>query len=134
MILKVGDSASITKTFSDKDVITFANLTGDNNPIHLDEEYAENSRFKKRLVHGILVSGLISAVLGMQVPGPGCIYINQTINFRAPVFLEDRITATVKVKSVREDKPIVVLETVCTNQDNVVVIDGEAVLLVPNES
>lgn len=134
MILKVGDSASITKTFSDEDVITFANLTGDNNPIHLDEEYAENSRFKKRLVHGILVSGLISAVLGMQVPGPGCIYINQTINFRAPVFLEDRITATVKVKSVREDKPIVVLETVCTNQDNVVVIDGEAVLLVPNES
>lgn len=132
-MIKVGDSASIQKTFTDSDVLTFAIISGDKNPIHLDEDYAANTQFKHRIVHGILTSGLISAVLGMQLPGPGSIYLQQTIKFLAPVFLDDTITAIVTVKNIREDKPIITLETKCVNQDGTIVIDGEAVLLVPRD-
>ncbi len=131
-MISIGDSASLSKTFTDEDVRSFAHISGDKNPIHLDDEFAAGTRFKKRLVHGILTSGLISAVLGMQLPGPGSIYIRQTLNFRAPVFIGDTITASVKVIKVREDKPLVTLKTVCTNQDGTVVIDGEAMLLIPS--
>ena len=128
-MIKIGDSASTTKTFTDSDVRTFAEISGDKNPIHLDEEYAAQTRFGRRLVHGILTSGMISALLGMRLPGPGSIYIKQTLNFRAPVYIGDTITATVTVAKIRPDKPIVTLDTVCENQDGRVVIDGEAVLL-----
>ena len=128
---KIGDSASLTKIFSDADVRAFADISGDKNPIHLDDDYAEQTRFKKRLVHGMLTSGLISAVLGMQLPGPGSVYIRQIINFRAPVFINETITATVTVSKVRTGKPIITLETVCKNQDDIIVLDGEAVLLAP---
>jgi 3-hydroxybutyryl-CoA dehydratase len=131
LMVKIGDSASLVKTFSDQDVRTFAEISGDNNPIHLDDEYAATTRFGNRIVHGILTSGLLSALLGMQLPGPGSIYLKQTINFRAPVFIGDRITAIAKVVKVRDKKPIVTLETICKNQDGIVVIDGEAVLLAP---
>lgn len=130
-MVKIGDSASLVKTFSDQDVRTFAEISGDKNPIHLDDEYAATTRFGNRIVHGILTSGLISALLGMQLPGPGSIYLKQTINFRAPVFIDDTITANVKVIKVRDKKPIVTLETTCKNQDGIVVIDGEAVLFAP---
>jgi len=130
-MINIGDSASLSKTFTDEDVRSFATISGDKNPIHLDDEYAAGTRFKKRLVHGILTSGLISAVLGMQLPGPGSVYIRQTLNFRAPVYIGDTITATVRVTKIREGKPIATLETTCTNQDGIVVIDGEAVLLIP---
>lgn len=130
--MKIGDRYSITKFFTNDDVIKFAEISGDNNPIHLDEEYAAGTRFKKRIVHGILVSGMISAVLGMHLPGPGSVYIKQTLNFRAPVFLHDKITASVQILKIRPDKPIVTLETICKNQESTIVIDGEAVLLLPN--
>lgn len=130
-MIKVGDSASLTKTFSDQDVRIFAEISGDKNPVHLDDEFAAQTQFKKRLVHGILTAGLISAVLGTELPGPGSIYLSQSINFRAPVFIDDTITATATVVKMREGKPIVTLETVCKNQDEVVVLKGEAVLLVP---
>ncbi|NQU30354.1 MAG: MaoC family dehydratase [Anaerolineae bacterium] len=130
-MIKVGDSASLTKTFSDQDVRSFAEMSGDKNPVHLDDEFAAQTQFKKRLVHGILTAGLISAVLGTELPGPGSIYLSQSINFRAPVFIGDTITATATVVKMREGKPIVTLETVCKNQDEVVVLKGEAVLLVP---
>jgi len=130
-MLKIGESASKTKTFTDEDVRTFAEISGDKNPIHLDDEFAAGTRFKKRLVHGILASGMISALLGMELPGPGSVYIKQTLNFRAPVYIGELITAAVTVIKTREDKPIVTLETVCKKQDGTVVIDGEAVLLVP---
>lgn len=132
--MKVGDSASIKKTFTANDVITFANITGDRNPIHLDEKYASTTRFERCIVHGILVSGLISAVLGMHVPGPGSIYIKQSLNFKAPVYIEDEITATATVQNIRQDKPIITISTICTNQDKTVVIDGEAVLLIPKNN
>lgn len=130
-MIEVGDNASLTKTFNEKDVLTFANISGDHNPLHVDAEFASSTQFKHQLVHGMLTAGLISAVLGMQLPGPGCIYLKQELNFRAPVFFGDTITATVTVKKVREDKPIITLETTCKNQEGITVIDGEAVLKVP---
>ena len=132
-MIKVGDSASITKSFSDEDVRKFAEISGDKNPVHLDDEYAAQTQFKKRLVHGMLTAGLISAVLGTDLPGEGSIYLSQSINFQAPVFIGDTITATVTVIKIREGKPIITLETICKNQDDLVVIKGEAVLLKPEE-
>ena len=130
-MIKIGDTASMKKTFTQDDVHTFAEISGDKNPIHLDEEYAAGTRFKKPLVHGILTSGMISALLGMQLPGPGSIYLQQSLYFRAPVYIGETITATVTVSKVRDNKPIITLETVCKNQDGTTVIDGEAVLLAP---
>lgn len=130
---KEGDQRSITKQFVENDVISFAKITGDNNPIHIDEEYASKTRFQRRLVHGILVSGLISAVLGMHIPGPGSIYISQSLNFKAPVFIGDTITTTATILAIRVDKPIATLETICRNQDNTIVVEGKAVLLLPKE-
>jgi acyl dehydratase len=128
-MVKVGDSASMSKSFSDADVRKFAEISGDMNPVHLDDEYAAKTQFKKRLVHGMLATSLISALLGTELPGEGSIYLGQNIKFRVPVFIGDTVTATVTVIKVREDKPIITLETVCKNQDDVVVIEGEAVLL-----
>ncbi len=130
-MVKVGDSAELTRTFGDEDVRAFARISGDNNPVHLDDEYAAGTRFGRRLVHGMLTAGLISAVLGTQLPGPGSIYLSQTLKFRAPVFIGDAVTARVTVKAVREDKPIVTFETACFNQEGVKVLEGEAVLMVP---
>lgn len=130
-MINIGDSASITKTFSDEDVRSFAEISGDKNPVHLDDKFAAQTQFKKRLVHGMLTAGLISAVLGTELPGPGSIYLSQSINFRAPVFIGDTITAMVTVVKVREGKSIVTLETICKNQNDVVVLKGEAVLLAP---
>jgi acyl dehydratase len=131
MNMNVGDQASLTKTFHDADVRTFAKISGDHNPVHIDDEFAATTQFEHRLVHGMLTAGLISAVLGMQLPGPGCIYLKQELNFRSPVYIDDTITATVTVTNVREDKPIIKLETICKNHENVEVITGEALILVP---
>jgi acyl dehydratase len=132
--MKIGDCASRSKIFSDDDVRQFAEVSGDKNPLHLDDDYAAQTRFKRRLVHGMLTAGLVSAVLGTELPGEGSIYLRQTINFRAPVFIGEEITATVSVSAIRADKPIVTLETICKNQRGETVLDGEAVLLVPGLS
>jgi acyl dehydratase len=129
-MIKVGDTASLTKTFTESDVLSFAEISGDRNPVHIDPKFAATTRFKRQIVHGMLTAGMISAVLGMQLPGPGSIYLKQELNFRAPVYFGDTITATVTVTKIREDKPIVTLKTVCTNQEGAKVIDGEAVLMV----
>ena len=126
MKLNIGDSASRSKTITDLDVRTFAAVSGDENPIHLDEEFAANTPFKKPIVHGMLSASLISAVLANDLPGQGSIYLGQTLKFVAPVFIGDEITARVTVVSVRDDKPIAKLETVCVNQRNEIVIKGEA--------
>jgi 3-hydroxybutyryl-CoA dehydratase len=129
MTFKAGDDAEISKTVTDEDVRAFAELTGDRNPVHLDEEYAAGTRFGRRIAHGMLGASLISAVLANELPGRGTVYLSQTLRFTAPVFLGDTVTARVVVKSVREDKPIVTLETVCTNQRGERVVEGEAVVL-----
>jgi 3-hydroxybutyryl-CoA dehydratase len=110
-------------------VRTFAEVTGDTNPVHLDDAYAEGTRFGRRIAHGMIAAGLISATLANDLPGPGTIYLNQTLQFRAPVYLDETITATVEVLEVRPDKPIATLATVCTNQNDEVVLEGEAVVL-----
>ena len=124
--LKVGQRASIQKTFTSSDVEAFAQVSMDTNPIHLDEEYAKTTVFGRRIVHGILTSGLISAVLANKLPGPGTIYLGQELRFTSPVFLGDTITAEVEIAEIREDKKIIKLNTTCTNQDGKAVITGLA--------
>jgi 3-hydroxybutyryl-CoA dehydratase len=133
MALNVGDGAEVSKTITDEDVRAFAELTGDRNPVHLDEDYASTTRFGRRIAHGMLGASLISTVLAGELPGPGSVYLSQTLRFNAPVFLGDTVTARVTVKHVREDKPVVTLETVCTNQRGERVVEGEAVVLVPRD-
>ena len=128
--LAVGQRAVFAKTITDTDIRTFAALTGDHNPLHLDEAFAGRSRFGRPIAHGILVAGVISAALGMGLPGPGAIYLSQTLKFLRPVYPGDTVTATVEVIAYREDKGIVTLRTTCANQAGAPVVDGEAMLLV----
>jgi len=127
---RVGERASFTKTVTEADVTTFAGLIGDFNPIHVDAEYARRSRFGQRVAHGMFTGGLISAVLGNKLPGPGSIYLSQQLEFLAPVFIGDTITAMVEVTSWRPDKRILTLKTDCHNQEAKQVVTGKAVLLV----
>ncbi len=130
MKIKPGDTAALSRTISDDDIRAFANATGDHNPLHLDEEFAKQTRFGKRIAHGMLSASLISAVIADELPGQGSVYLGQTLQFVAPVFPGDTVTARVTVTGIREDKPIVKLETICTNQRQEVVIRGEATVLV----
>lgn len=124
----VGANVSTTHAVAAADVEAFAHLTGDSNPIHLDEEYAAGTRFGRRIAHGMLSAGYISAILGTRLPGPGSIYLSQTLKFTAPVYLGDSITATVTITEIRQDKPIVTARTECVNQEGTVVLTGEASL------
>src|ERR1044071_2292022 len=130
MKFKVGDSAEITKAIEQADIHAFADVTGDHNPVHVDEEFAKTTRFGRRIAHGMLTASLISAVLANKLPGEGSVYLGQTLRFVAPVFPGDEVTARVVVKEIREDKPIVKLETICLNQRGDIVIRGEATVLV----
>ena len=130
---QVGQQASVTRTISESDVYLFAGITGDLNPAHTNEEYAKKTHFKTRIAHGMLSSGLISAVLGMKLPGPGTIYTGQTLKFLAPVHIGDTITATAEIQSLDLNRNRVVLTTTCTNQDGRVVITGEATALLPRD-
>ena len=127
--LEIGDKASRSLTISDETIRAFAEVTGDTNPVHLDDDYAAGTRFGRRIAHGMIAAGLISATLANDLPGPGTVYLNQTLKFKLPVYPGDTVTATVEVLSVRPDKPIVTLATVCTNQNDEVVLAGEAVVL-----
>ena len=128
--LQPGDKASRTTPITDEMIRLFAGLTGDTNPVHLDEDFAAGTRFGRRIAHGMIAAGLISATLANDLPGPGTVYLSQTLQFKAPVYPGDTITTTVEVKSVRPDKPIVTLITSCKNQSDAVVLTGEAVVLV----
>jgi 3-hydroxybutyryl-CoA dehydratase len=127
---QIGQRASFTKTVTESDVTTFAGLIGDFNPIHVDAEYARNTRFGRRVAHGMLTGGLISAVLGTKLPGPGAIYLSQQIEFLAPVYIGDTITATVEITAWRPEKRIMTLKTDAYNQADKQVVTGKAVLLV----
>jgi 3-hydroxybutyryl-CoA dehydratase len=131
--MKPGDTAEITKTIEQADVDAFAELTGDHNPVHVDEEFAKTTRFGRRIAHGMLTASLISSVLANKLPGEGSVYLGQTLEFKAPVFPGDQITARVTVKEIREDKPLVKLETLCINQRDEIVIRGEATVLAANK-
>lgn len=127
--LKTGDTASFAKTITDTDVKMFAGTTGDFNPVHINKEFAKDTRFKDRIVHGMLVASLFSTVLGTQLPGEGAIYMGQELKFTKPVYLEDTITATVTVTEINTEKNRVILETIATNQNGDVVIKGSALLM-----
>jgi len=129
MKIKVGEMAELSKTITDEDVRVFANLTGDHNPVHLDEQYASATRFKRRVAHGMLTASLISSVLANRLPGEGSVYLSQSLKFVAPVYLDDTVTARVTITGIREDKPVATLETVCVNQRGELLIKGEAVVL-----
>jgi 3-hydroxybutyryl-CoA dehydratase len=130
MKFNVGDTAEITKRITAADIEGFAGVTGDYNPIHLDDQFAKTTRFGRRIAHGMLTASLISSVIANKLPGQGSIYLGQNLKFVAPVFLDDEITARVTVKEVREDKPVIKLDTICTNQRDEIVIRGEATVLV----
>lgn len=124
--LKVGDQASFAKTISESDVYMFAGITGDLNPAHVNKVEAENGIFHRQVAHGMLVASLISTILGMQLPGPGTIYMGQELKFVRPVFPGDTVTATATVESIDPVKKMVRLRTVCTNQEGKNVIEGYA--------
>lgn len=132
MKYEVGQSAQVTKTITETDVYLFAGVTGDMNPAHVNEVYAQGTRFQHRIAHGMLSAGLISAALGMYLPGPGSIYMGQTLKFRAPVYIGDTITAVVTITSLDTEKNRAVLETKVVNQEGKTVVTGEATLLLPN--
>ena len=130
MNLKIGDSFSTSKQITDSVVRTFAEFSGDYNPIHLDEEFARNTRFAKRIAHGMISGALISAVLGYEFKERKIVYLSQTMKFVAPVYIDDTVMATATIASIREDKPIVTLETICTNQNGEIVVKGEAAIMI----
>ena len=129
-MFKVGDSAEIAKVITEEDIFLFAGITGDRNPMHISKEFAAKSRFGERIAHGILTAGLISAVLGMKLPGPGCLLVSTTLTFLGPVKIGDEITARAEVVEMISEKRMR-LRTQCLNQRKEVVIDGETIMIPP---
>ena len=127
--LEVGQAAEFTKTISEADVYGFAGITGDFNPVHVDQVAAEASRFGGRIAHGMLTAALISTVIGMKLPGPGCIYMSQSLRFNAPVRFGDTITARAEVADINTEKNRITLATKCLNQDGEVVAEGESLVM-----
>lgn len=132
--MKIGEKASFSKTISESDVYLFAGITGDFNPIHIDSVTAGNSFASSRIAHGSLISGMISAVIGMKLPGAGTVYLEQDSRFLKPVYIGDTVTAIVEVAEIiNRTKGIVKLKTYVNNQDNECVVDGFAIIKAPFE-
>ena len=126
--LKVGDKAILRRAFTEEEVFQFANISTDKNPLHLDKDFGGASVFGQRIVHGMLVASLFSGLIGMKLPGEGSIYLGQNLTFKAPVAIDEEVTASIEIINIREDKPIITLRTVCINSAGTVVIEGEAVV------
>jgi 3-hydroxybutyryl-CoA dehydratase len=131
--LKVGDTAEFSKTVSETDIYLYAGIIGDFNPVHINEDYAKKTLFKTRIAHGMLTAGFISAIVGNQLPGPGSIYIKEELNFLAPVHIGDTITARVEIIEIIAEKNRIRLKTSCKNQNEVLILAGEAVICPPKE-
>ncbi len=129
MTIAIGASAERTRTIFEADILAFAAASGDENPVHTDAAYAATTRFGRPIAHGMLSASLVSAVLGNDLPGPGSVYLGQTLAFKAPVYAGDTITGRVECIKFREDKSIATFRTTVTNQDGVLVLEGEAVIL-----
>jgi len=129
--MEEGMNDVFAKTITDADIITFAGISGDTNPVHLNHEFASETMFEGRIAHGMLTASFISTVIGTKMPGPGCIYVNQNLRFKAPVKSGDTVLATVTVVATVPDKRFVQLKTVCSVADKVVV-DGDALVMVPS--
>ncbi len=129
----IGQKACFEKTITESDVLLFSGISGDINPVHINDVVAKESIFGRRVAHGVLVSGLTSAVLGMQLPGEGTIYLGQDCKFRRPVYIGDTVKATCEVIELNTEKNIVRLATTTTNQNNEIVIEGIAVVMAPKK-
>jgi 3-hydroxybutyryl-CoA dehydratase len=128
--LTIGQTARFSKTVSEADILMYAGVSGDTNPVHLDADYAATTLFKERIAHGMLSAGLISAVIGTKLPGPGAIYVGQTLKFKAPVKIGDTVVAEAKVIELDPKKMRAIFSTTCTVRGKVVV-EGEATIMVP---
>jgi 3-hydroxybutyryl-CoA dehydratase len=126
--LSLGQSAEVVHTVTEEDIKTFGDLSGDYNPVHFDEEWAKTTMFKGRIAHGILTASFISTAIGMKLPGPGTIYLKQSMKFLGPVRIGDTITARVEIIELNDEKERVTLKTTCANQDEKIVLDGEAMI------
>lgn len=133
MTVQVGMSASRTRRITAEDIDLFAQASGDHNPVHLDDDYAAATQFGRRIAHGMLSVSIVSAILGNDLPGEGTIYLGQEVKFKAPVYIDDEITATVECIKYREDRRIATFSTTATNQDGTVVLTGEAVVIAPED-
>lgn len=131
--LQLGMEASVARTVTEADIAAFAEVTGDKNPVHLDEGYASKTMFKGRIAHGMLSAGYISAVFGMELPGPGAIYVSQTLSFKAPVRIGDHVITKVKVAELIPGKRRARFECECSIGGKAV-LEGEAVLMVPSRA
>lgn len=129
--IKIGMQVSYSQTITDADIKAFAGISGDKNPVHMSDEYAENSRYKKRIAHGLLSASFFSALFGMRLPGNGCVYVSQSLQFKRPVYIGDTVTAVAIVESIDLNKRRVRFRTICKVKEKTV-IDGEAELYVPN--
>ena len=130
MNIKVGDTFKKDRLVTDELIRAFAEVSGDFNPIHLDEEFAKTTRFGRRIAHGMLSGAFISAILGYEFAEKKIVYLSQSLKFTAPVYIGDTVTTTATVTNIREDKGIVTLETICTKQDGETVVKGESVVMV----
>ena len=130
MNIKIGDSFKKERLITDELIRAFAEVSGDHNPIHLDEEFAKTTRFGRRIAHGMLSGAFISAVLGYELTEKKIVYLSQTLKFTAPVFIGDTVTTTATVTGIREDKNIVTMDTICTNQNGETLVKGESVVMV----
>lgn len=128
--IEIGMSVSYSQTITDADINAFAGISGDRNPLHLDEKYAQNSRYKKRIAHGLMTASYFSALFGTEIPGEGCVYASQSLNFKRPVYIGDTVTAIVEVINVDLVKKKVFFRTICKVK-NKVVTDGEAEIFIP---
>lgn len=132
MNIKIGDRFSVSKKITDEVIRAFAEFSGDYNPIHLDDEYAAKTRFGRRIAHGMISGALISAVLGNEFGEKEIVFLSQELKFVKPVFVDDTVTATATVRDIRRDKPVVTIETVCTNQRDEKVVTGEGKIMLLN--
>lgn len=128
--LSVGMEATLSKVITENDVITFSELTGDTNPVHLDEAYASKTRFKKRIAHGMLSASFFSALFATRLPGPGAIYIRQNLVFKYPVYLGDNVESKISITSINKESNRVVFSTQC-HVGTRLVVDGEAEIMLP---
>jgi 3-hydroxybutyryl-CoA dehydratase len=126
--LKMGQSAEVVHTVTENDIQTFGDLSGDYNPLHFNQEWAKGTMFGGRIAHGLLTAAYVSTAIGMHLPGPGTIYMSQSMKFLGPVRIGDTVTARVEIVNLNDEKRRITLRTVCTNQDGQVVLDGEALV------
>jgi 3-hydroxybutyryl-CoA dehydratase len=128
--IEIGMSASYSQTITESDIKAFAGISGDRNPVHVDQVYAENSRYKRRIAHGMISSSFFSALFGTKLPGEGCVYVSQSLDFKRPVYIGDTVIARVVVKSIDIDKKRIFFDTTCKVK-NRIVISGEAEIYIP---